>query len=193
MHVLLRRNDTDFSLLYPERDSSENIVHANGNWTLTLRLDANTRNVVGLEAGQYYAAFTETNAQGNVLLEAGNNVWINIKSCEKAELKFNFSEGQTLSCSGGALTLSGYGAGANAEINVWLTRKSNGAIVRMIVGHADQNGIWSATLNSAQVGPYVGAPCIPDGDYYVFAYQTQYDGFMRESQKITVHISNCCA
>ncbi|MDR2657665.1 MAG: hypothetical protein LBB86_07560 [Oscillospiraceae bacterium] len=192
VHVWLRRSETGFSLKYPEKDSDENLVDSSGNWTTVLRLDSNTKNVNAVNAGQYNAEFSETNAQGVEIASSKNEISINISQCEKAELKFDFQDGATLECVDGILTITGYGAGANEEINIVLIRP----VVPERTMHArgvwsEADGSWIFDIDSAEAGWAFGDTHIPTGYYEIYAYQTHYDGFMRESERFEIRIENC--
>jgi hypothetical protein len=167
-------------------------VDSSGNWTTVLRLDANTKNVTAVNAGRYNAEFSETNAQGVEIAGSKNDVLIDISLCEKAELKFNFQEGDVLECVDGILTLTGYGAGANEEIIIVLIRSVIPERTMRARGvWSESDGSWIFEIDSAEAGRAFGDTHIPTGYYEIYAYQIRYDGFLRESDRIEIMIENC--
>jgi hypothetical protein len=193
VHALLQSGQTGFQVKYPEKDTAENLIAADGSWTVTLRLDSNTKNVNKIDPGTYYATFSDADAQGAQRASSLNRQWIEVLSCEKNELKFDISGGAAVSCAGGSLTFTGSGASPFAEINIYLSRTGTSQTAYWYGDTANADGVWSTSIYLTQLGSIFGVPsCVPTGDYTVFAFQTSYEGFMRESQDVPITISGCC-
>jgi hypothetical protein len=192
VHVLLENQDTGFKVYYPEIDSDENMVDADGNWTVTFYLDANTKNIVEIPAGSYCATFTESDEDGVLYENLGSEACFFIEQCERAKIKFDFEGEETISCEDDVLTISGSGAHAYAEINLEIIYTATGKGMSQAGFYADADGNWSKSFNTKTMGAFFDSACIPSGQYGFFAYQTQYEGFMRESDNVYVEIVGCC-
>jgi hypothetical protein len=117
--------------------------------------------------------------------------WFYIRHCEKARIKFLSPRDDIYRCGpGGRLWIAGYGAGANAEINVRLISE-NGKKAEAPAAKADENGRWIAALETAQWAKVLGDDSLKNGKYKLFAYQTNEAGFLRESELVNIRIGNC--
>jgi hypothetical protein len=190
--VTLQNTQIGFDLTFPERDTADNLVAADGSWTATLRLDANTKNVIEILPNSYYATFSDSSPQRVERADSVYRQMIEILSCEKNEITFDVESGSTVGCVDGRLRLTGGGAAPFAEINFYLYQNSTRTRVYWYGDTADADGRWSTELSSAAAGPILGGSCIPSGEYTLFAYQTNDEGFLRESKDVIVNIIGCC-